>query len=128
MKLLICFLFSILLSASCLAQGFKHPPGFRTFQGAKFEIVLNSACSENDLNCDSVSYDGVNKKTGARLHLKGRLISDQSRERQWYDFKNGQYLYMLTPDYTPSNKPLEIWNLNVFHKGEYIASDEGAMY
>lgn len=128
MRLLLCISFSILFSASCLAQEYKLHHGVRTFQGDKFEVELNSSCSEDYLDCGNVSYDGINKETGARLQLKGRLIYNPVKDRQWYEFKNGQYLYMLTPDYTPSSKSQEIWRLNVTHKDKYIASDEGIMY
>lgn len=128
MNLLMIFSLTILISLNCSAEEYKLHPGIRSFQGEKFEIELKAGCPETSLTCDDVSYDAINRKSGERLHLTGRLLSNPTRDRQWYEFENGKYLYQLTADYSPSTKSTEWWVLNVMFKGKTIASDEGNMY
>lgn len=128
MRLLIIFTFISLVSANCYADGYKLHPGIRSFEGEKFEIELKAHCPETSVTCNDVSYEAINKKTGEKLHLKGRLLSNPTKDRQWYEFENGKYLYQLTADYSPSTNLTEWWVLNVMYQGKYIASDEGNMY
>ena len=128
MRPLIAFSFITLFSVNSHAEGHNLHPGIRTFQGEKFEIELKADCPETSLTCKNVRYDAINRKTGSRLHLTGSLLSNPTKDRQWYEFENGEYLYQLTADYSPSTKPTEWWVLNVIFKGKSIASDEGNMY
>jgi hypothetical protein len=122
------FSFITLFSVCAHAEGHKLHPGIRSFQGEKFEIELKARCPESSVTCNDVSYDAISKKTGEKLHLTGRLLSNPTKDHQWYEFENGKYLYMLTADYSPSAKSTEWWVLNVTCNGEFIASDEGSMY
>ncbi|MFU2315164.1 hypothetical protein [Rahnella sp. PCH160] len=63
-------------SMSCFAQNYRLHSGLPDFEGQRFDIDLKDNCPEGEMDCDDVSYDGINKKTGARLHLKGRVITN----------------------------------------------------
>ncbi|RJT44328.1 hypothetical protein [Rahnella woolbedingensis] len=103
-----------LLSVDSHAEGYKLHPGIRTFQGQKFEIELKAHCPETRLACNDVSYEAINKKTGERLHLKGRVLTNYySHDFRGFEFKNGNYIYTLRPDSGASNDVSQIWNLNV---------------
>lgn len=128
MRLFTIVLLFLLTSENCYANRYKLHPGVYSFQGEKFEIELKVPCPGVNLACQNVTYDGINKKTGGKIHLKGQLMVNPQANRQWYEFENGQYLYLLTPDYTPSDTPDEKWRLNVSIKGKYIISDYGVMY
>lgn len=128
MRLLMVYFLITFFSANCHAEEHKLHSDIHIFQGEKFEIELKVNCPKSELTCNDVGYNAINKNTGKKIQLKGQLLSNPTGDRQWYEFKNGKYLYELTADYTPSTTPQERWVLNVIHDGKYIASDEGNMY
>lgn len=129
MKIVILFVSMFLISAPCFAEVYRLHPGPADFEGQRFDIDLKFHCPEGEVTCDDVDYDGINKKTGARLHLKGRVMSNpNSMNFQGYEFDNGKYSYTLTPDYAQSTGSQEIWILNVFYEDKPIATDQGVMH
>lgn len=79
--------------------------------------------------CDDVSYDGINKKTGARLQLKGRVLTNYySHDFRGFEFKNGDYIYTLRPDPGALNDISQVWNLNISLHDNIIATDQGIIH
>ncbi|QLK62995.1 hypothetical protein GE278_20555 [Enterobacteriaceae bacterium Kacie_13] len=125
--MLIAFIF--LCSMNCFAQDYRLHPGIPDFEGHHFDIDIKVNCPEGEIECDDVSYDGINKKTGARLHLKGRVITNYySHDFRGFEFKNGNYIYTLRPHSAASNDETQIWNLNVSLHDKIIATDQGIMH
>lgn len=129
MKIVFMVVSLFLISAPCFAEIYRLHPGQADFEGQRFDIDLKYNCPEGEMACDDVDYDGINKKTGARLHLKGRVISNYySHDFRGYEFKNGKYSYTLRPDSKASNDESEIWDLNISLNGEIISTDQGVMH
>lgn len=129
MKKILIIIFTVFCSINCYASNFRLHSGLPDFEGQHFDIDLKFNCQEGEVACDNVSYDSINKKTGAKLHLKGRvLLSPDSNNFQGYEFDNGKYSYILTPDYTQSKDSLQLWTLNVFYEEKSIATDQGIMH
>jgi hypothetical protein len=125
-RILLSFL--IMGSMSCHAEGYKLHAGHPDFEGKRFDIDLKYNCPEGEMTCKDVDYDGINKKTGARLHLKGRVMfNSHSYDFQGYIFDNGDYSYVLNPDNSKETDSGQVWILNVFYKDKVIATDEGVM-
>ncbi len=117
-----------LFCSNSYADGYKLHPGTPTFQGKHFDIDIQEHCQEGEVTCPDVSYDSINKKTGARLHLKGRVMFNPNNYNfQGYIFDNGDYSYVLNPNHSKGTESVQIWNLNVFYKDKVIAFDEGIM-
>lgn len=129
MKIAIIVVCVFLMSAPCFAKTYRLHPGPADFEGQRFDIDLKYNCQEGEVTCGDVDYDGINKKTGARLHLKGQVMSNpNSMNFQGYEFYNGKYSYTLTPDYAQSTGSQDIWILNVFYEDKPIATDQGVMH
>jgi hypothetical protein len=122
-------IFILLFSMNCYANTYRLHPGLPDFEGQHFDIDLKFNCPEGEMTCDDVDYDGINKKTGARLRLKGRVMfNSHNYNFQGYIFDNGGYSYVLNPDYSKGNVSEEVWNLKVFYKNKVIATDQGVMH
>ncbi|WP_413530058.1 hypothetical protein [Rahnella inusitata] len=128
MRLAMGFALITLFCSNSYADGYKLHPGTPTFQGKHFDIDIQEHCQEGEVTCPDVSYDSINKKTGARLHLKGRVMFNPNNYNfQGYIFDNGDYSYVLNPNHSKGTESVQIWNLNVFYKDKVIAFDEGIM-
>lgn len=129
MKKILIIFFAVLFSLSCFANNFRLHSGLPDFEGKNFDIDLKVNCPEGEMACDDVSYDAINKKTGARLHLKGRVLTNYySHDFRGFEFKNGDYIYTLRPDPDESNDKSQVWNLNVSFHDKIIATDQGIMH
>ncbi len=129
MKKILIIIFAVLFSLSCFANNFRLHSGLPDFEGQHFDIDLKVNCPEGEMACDDVIYDAINKKTGARLHLKGRVMyNPHNYDFQGYVFDNGDYSYVLNPDYSKGTDSEQIWVLNVFYKHKVIAFDQGIMH
>ena len=112
-------------SATCFSSNYELHPGQPDFRCNRFDIDLKYNCEEGEMACQDVDYDGINKNTGARLKLKGRVMfNSHSYDFQGYIFDNGQYSYTLNPDYSKEGNAHEIWVLNIFYKNKILSHDE----
>lgn len=128
MRLAMGFALITLFCSNSYADRYKLHPGTPTFQGKHFDIDIQEHCQEGEVTCPDVSYGSINKKTGARLHLKGRVMFNPNNYNfQGYIFDNGDYSYVLNPNHSKGTESVQIWNLNVFYKDKVIAFDEGIM-
>lgn len=128
MKINMIMEFMFMFSMNCYGSNYKLHPVTPTFQGKHFDIDIRERCQEGEVTCPDVSYDSINKKTGARLHLKGRVMfNPHNYNFQGYIFDNGDYSYVLSPDYSKSTAEERVWDLNVLYKDKIIAFDEGVM-
>lgn len=129
MKKSMLIVFICMYSMNSFAKGYVLHSGRPGFEGQRFDIDLKYNCPEGEMTCEDVDYDGINKKTGARLHLKGRVMfNSHSYDFQGYIFDNGEYSYVLTPDNSKETDSGQVWNLNVFYKEKVIATDQGIMH
>ncbi|WP_413530059.1 hypothetical protein [Rahnella inusitata] len=129
MKISILIVVAFIFSINCFANTYRLHSGLPDFEGQHFDIDVKVNCSEGEMECDDVIYDGINKKTGARLHLKGRILTNYySHDFRGFEFKNGNYIYTLRPDSGASNDVSQIWNLNVSLHDKIIATDQGIMH
>lgn len=77
-----------------------------TLTTPSFSINIQSNCPEGSVTCNNVSYTGTNRRTGASIRLRGstlnRLCADGVTPCQFlgYQFRNGQYRYLVTDDGT----------------------------
>ena len=72
-----------------------------------YKITLIRHCEEGDLDCENVSYTGINLKTGKVIHLKGHEVVHYCPDdwgdgpgktvcNPWgYKFVNGIYTYYV---------------------------------
>ncbi len=72
-----------------------------TFTTPNFQITITRNCPEGYVTCNNVKYQGVNRKTGAAIVLKGKTIhspgSDGTTPGRFlgYEFLNGNYRYVV---------------------------------
>lgn len=69
------------------------------FNTAKFSIKLVTDCKENG-DCNDATYQGIRKKDGAKLILKGKAVRADCKEKLCpiiaFKFTNGKTHYMLS--------------------------------
>jgi hypothetical protein len=67
-------------------------------------ITIDSKCPEGEVTCDKVYYQGVNKKTGQSIKLKGKTLHTKCADGATpcrfigYVFKNGNIIYEVSDD------------------------------
>lgn len=88
-----------------------------------FEITIQSKCEEGEVSCDKYIYNGVSRKTGQSIQLKGSswhtLCDDGSPCRfLGYRFKNGNIVYYVHQDGT----------LEVIKDGEKVLVSEKGVW
>jgi hypothetical protein len=73
-----------------------------TFTSENYAIAIEQNCAEGEVTCDNVSYQGVAKKTGNRIELKGStwhsMCPDGVTPCQFlgYWFENGNTSYSVS--------------------------------
>lgn len=125
MKLFMIIIFNITAITNSYAEDYNLHSSQPYFSCQRFNVEIKYNCSEGEMACEDVDYEGINKNTGARLKLKGRVMFDShNNDFQGYIFDNGQYSYTLNPDYSKKEITNEIWMLNVFYKDKVVAHDK----
>jgi hypothetical protein len=67
-----------------------------------YRITITQHCPEGYIDCDNVTYQGLNVNTGETIQLNGRsaytLCADEITPCNFigYEFHNGEYLYVVT--------------------------------
>ncbi|MDJ0554592.1 MAG: hypothetical protein QNJ68_09165 [Microcoleaceae cyanobacterium MO_207.B10] len=78
----------------------------RTLITKNFKITISSNCQEGQVSCNNVSYEGVDLNTGKSIKLIGKTVhrtcGDGITPCQFigYEFRNGNYRYIVTEDGT----------------------------
>jgi hypothetical protein len=92
-----------------------------TLSTPSYLVTIERQCPEGEVTCDRVSYLGENRKTGARLALRGEtvhaLCADGVTPCRFlgYRFKNGRTTYLL----------LEEGRLQVRRGGKLLLDEAG---
>ncbi|MCO7263159.1 hypothetical protein [Dickeya zeae] len=88
------------------------------FRGEIYDIYLSyGKCSQNDIECDDITYHSINKKNKSELNIKGKTLNiGPSKDFRGYIFINGSYTYTLTPSPEEDNYDESIWFLDVYKK------------
>lgn len=87
-----------------------------------FRVVVNRRCPEGTVECDRVSYLGVDRQSGASLRLMGktlhRVCADGVTPCRFlgYEFRHGDYRYMVWED----------GGLEVSRSGTILLTEQGA--
>ncbi|GAB2529359.1 hypothetical protein [Microbulbifer agarilyticus] len=88
-KFILVFLFSVTASAAEL-------------ETENYLIEIDSACEAGDEGCDKATYNGTNKKSGATIRLKGRMLHRMCADGVThcqilgYEFKSGNITYYVS--------------------------------
>ena len=67
----------------------------------QFVVVIVERCAEGDVACNSVTYTGVDRKTGKAISLKGRAWVRMCAggvtpcEHLGWQFRNGEFTYRI---------------------------------
>ncbi len=84
-------------------------------------VTISQNCVEGDVDCDNVTYYGVNTNTGASLDLQGRTVHAPCTDGitpcrfMGYEFFNGAYRYFVAQNGT----------LQIFQNGQRILEQSG---
>ena len=88
----IIFLCILIFSVSTIAS---------TLTTDNYTVTIEVHCSEGNVTCSDVSYEGVSKKSGNSIKLKGEtwhsVCADGVTPCRFlgYKFKNGSYKYLV---------------------------------
>ena len=121
-------MFSILALLACIPR--VHGSEIfhtHTLETPNHLISITPRCPEGDVTCDKVSYQGINKKTGAALKLNGgttvhTTCADGITPCRFigYSFRNGKHTYFIGED--PDG---EKGTLTVKKEGKVILTERG---
>lgn len=74
----------------------------QTLDTEHFKIIITCQTEEYEVGCSSVTYDGISKKTGQELKLKGKQIMQLCADgvtpchSLGYEFSNGSTRYFVS--------------------------------
>ena len=89
--------FIVLPIASMMA--FVSTANAETIRTKSFLIDINRQCEEGNVSCNRVIYVGTELKTGRSIRLTGRTLNNSHSYRfLGYEFRNGQYRYIISDD------------------------------
>ncbi|MEQ4512142.1 hypothetical protein [Dickeya zeae] len=113
-KIISIMLAIVTFSTLAQEQNSLHP----FFRGEIYDIYLSyGKCSQNDIECDDITYHSINKKNKSELNIKGKTLNvGPSKDFRGYIFINGSYTYTLTPSPEEENYDESIWFLDVYKK------------
>ncbi|MBX9445362.1 hypothetical protein [Dickeya chrysanthemi] len=121
MKKIITSIIAIMIISFNAFSKEENPP-LPFFEGETYNIYLSyGKCSRHDIECSDITYHSINKKNKSELNIKGKTLNvGSSKDFRGYIFKNGSYIYTLTPSPEADNYDDSIWFLDV-----YKATDNG---
>lgn len=105
-------LFALLGPAGAFAATDGYPKFTLETENHLVEITVR--CPEGYVTCDRVTYQGVNKKTGAAITLRGETMHHPCADGVTpcrflgYRFRNGKHVYLVWEDADGEQGTLEI--------------------
>lgn len=100
----------ILLSGMLALLAFAQPSVADTLTTPTYVITITSHCEEGDMDCDNVSYQGVNRNNKKSIRLKGHDVVHYCPDDQGdgpgktpchhmgYEFANGKTKYFVSDE------------------------------
>lgn len=89
----------------------------------RFLIKIESNCEEGNVACGDISYTGIRKSDGAKIHLKGKTLNKDCEKSTCdfygYIFKNGNYTYTIHARSSAS--------LTIEENGKVILYEDGVL-
>ena len=76
----------------------------QTLSTSSFTVKIKVNCKEGNVTCENVIYNGISKKTGKTISLKGRTMHSKCADGvtpchfQGYIFKSGTTSYTVMED------------------------------